>query len=153
MKKLTLILLISLTGCMTPVHRMQQQLRQAYTDECNYSDPALDPIRNKVAFIIVTPSDQTDEMKNNKNYPSTSEKTVISLWMTKRDECNRLEDNILLVKNKRVVDDLITLLYEGRITYGEFATFREHVLFLASDIQVLEQSLLRHSKMSCDDKK
>lgn len=133
-------------GC--AASRQVKLINQSYIDECGYSDQALSPIKDKVVFLY-TGVEQTPEMFNNQSYASALEKPVIAIWIKKRNDCNKREQNILLLRNKQVVDDLITLLYQGKITYGEFATYRDHVIRLALDIEAVEAAIAKHAGPIC----
>lgn len=137
--------LIFLTSCST-VSKKQSQLNADYFAECQYGDPELDPIRNKVAFLF-TGVQHTKAMRENKDYVSSSEEPVIKLWIKKRNDCNKHEHNMLLLRNKQVVDNLINLLLRGKITYGEFTKYREDVAQLALDIEAVEAAISRNSML------
>src|SRR5579863_8712045 len=145
MKRLPLLLLLGLTGCVSASKQIKLQ-NQAYIDECGYNDPVLDPIRDKVDFFYTGDSNKrTTKLKANKTYATEAEKQVIAIWIQKRDACNSDEHNMLRLRNKQVVDDLIMLLYTDKITYGTFTSMREHVFRLAIDVEALEEDIRRHS--------
>jgi hypothetical protein len=98
-----------------------------------FADPALDPIRTKVALSGV--KDQTLEMRSNNSKPTPVEASAISLWDQKRHECeigNPAQAMLnatpvagsVLVNNLEDVEQLIAELYDGQITYAQFAAQR-----------------------------
>jgi hypothetical protein len=99
--------------------------------EALMADPALNPIRDKVALIR---SQQTFAMRTNTDYASAEDKPIIALWAQKRDQCwqiarptqAKMHVQIVAVDNatKEVVDSMIAELYLGHITYGELANKR-----------------------------
>jgi hypothetical protein len=142
MKSLALFLFsaaILMTGCaQMNAQRQRAALEQEMADlrqrcESLMADPALNPIRDKVAFYY-TGEQQTFAMRTNTDYASAEEKPVIALWAQKRDQCELMHRPLLAkapvqlsaVTNasKQVVDSMIAELYLGKITYGELANKR-----------------------------
>jgi hypothetical protein len=116
----------------------QQKFKEAVAQEvqaCNSSlaDPALDPIRAKVA--VLDPDKQTFAMRTNTDRVSEQDKPVIALWAQKREECQAnwrrsvapiVAAQIVAVaeSSAQVTDSLVAELYLGKLTYGEFAEKR-----------------------------
>src|SRR5215471_7066074 len=142
MEKSTVLLSLAaivLTGCAQFAAQSQREaLEREAADvqqrcESLISDPALNPIRDKVAFYY-TGEQQTFVMRTNTNYATTEEKPIIALWAQKRDQCEEMQRPILakapvqmgavIKATKQVVDSMIAELYLGNITYGEFANKR-----------------------------
>ena len=103
--------------------------------------PELDPIRNKVDFFD-SKAEPTPAMLANKNYPTSEEKFALSKWIQLRDECIKRqklilskEVKLLLVYELRDIDNksftfssqLVFALYEGKITFAEFARKRHEI--------------------------
>jgi hypothetical protein len=141
MKKFTPLLCLTailMTGCAqmnaqrqhAALEREMMDLRQRC--ESLMADPALNPIRDKVAFYH--PDQQTFAMRTNTDYASAEEKPVIALWAQKRDQCEVIESPILakapvqmgavIRATRQVADSIIAELYLGHITYGELANKR-----------------------------
>jgi len=105
--------------------------------ESLFSDPALDPIREKVALFEA--SDQTFAMLTNQERARPEEKPAIALWFQKREQCNqnfnytmqgKVPAQIVAVRDAANVasNSMIAELYLGRITYGELAEGRAKTL-------------------------
>lgn len=146
-----LVLLVMLTGC---AHNQMKKTNEMLAQECGYEDPALDPIRSKMAFIFSgDPAEMTKEMLNNHNFITPSEKPVLALFLKKRNYCNRHEHNMLLLRNKKVMEDFMYLLYNGKITWGDLAQYRIDVAHLALDVQWEEKQMMNSKLlMGCDKK-
>jgi hypothetical protein len=141
MKKFTLLLCLTtilLTGCaQIAAQRQREALEQEIADvnqRCAslMGDPALNPIRDKVALYDV--EQQTFAMRTSTDHASAEEKQAISLWAQKRDQCELMNRPIfakapvqmsaVTKATKQVVDSMIAELYLGKITYGELANKR-----------------------------
>jgi hypothetical protein len=91
-----------------------------------FSDPRLDPIRNKVPLLlragVVTPS-----LVSNDDRPTKEEKRAIKLWESIRERAQQYQleqrgpPSPLLVHTRQLVTTAIVQLYEGELTYGQFA--------------------------------
>jgi hypothetical protein len=142
MKKFTPLLCLTailMTGCaQMNAQRQRAAVEQEMADlrqrcESLMADPALNPIRDKVAFYY-TGEQQTFAMRTNTDYASAEEKPVIALWAQKRDQCEVMHRPVLakvpvqfgavMNASKQVVDSMIAELYLGHITYGELANKR-----------------------------
>jgi hypothetical protein len=158
MKKFPLLLFlmaILMTGCAQMNAQSQRAaLEKEIADvwqrcEALMADPALNPIRDKVALLIKR---QTFAMRTNVDYASAEEKPIIALWAQKRDQCEQIarptveKQPVQMVAvtraSKQVVDSMIAELYVGHITYGELANKRaknaaEHDTTLANIRQAL----------------
>jgi hypothetical protein len=127
-----------LTACASSqLAERQQEMRQEilrFQEQCAllYSDPALDPIRSKVA--LDSPDRQTFSMLNDSHYVSTEEKPVVGLWVEKREQCWGYgsqarsmappQTSGVLSASKAATESAIAELYLGRITYGQLAEWR-----------------------------
>jgi hypothetical protein len=125
-------------GCAARQRDQQQEaLKETVSEakqECNslYSDPALDPIREKVA--LGSPDSQTFEMLTNTQTVSPAEKPVVALWAKTREQCWQisgpmrsmlpLQIEAVTEGSKQATDSMIAQLYLGQITYGELANRR-----------------------------
>ncbi len=100
-------------------------------------DISLDVIRNKVAFDNV--DNTTLEMLTNQTKPTDEEKVAIQKWVWKRGYCTREQTALYrrasapehLITMNQVFNDrvlfLITDLYSGSVTYGEFNKRRKEL--------------------------
>src|SRR5262249_26972938 len=141
MKKFTLFLCLTailMTGCAQTIAGFNAERQRAeWADarqrcESLMADPALNPIRDKVALFNT--EQQTFAMRTNTDYVSSEEKSAIALWAQKRDQCQLIERpmwdkapvQLAAVSNaaKQLTDSMIAELYLGRITYGELANRR-----------------------------
>ncbi len=105
----------------------------------------LDPIRDKIEFY----KSRTDgpapfSMLSNSRYPNNEEQKAIAIFAGLRDECTNLDRqriqhqvlpsnvnrvmydklNSFSLSTARQTGDLLVALYQGKITYGEFAKKR-----------------------------
>jgi hypothetical protein len=91
-----------------------------------FADPRLDPIRDKVPLVLrsgaVTPLLLASEDK-----PTPSEKQAIKVWLSVREQAQQYQlehrgpPSPLLVRTRQLVTRAILQLYNGEMTYGEFA--------------------------------
>src|SRR5215510_9643689 len=166
MKKCTLLLFwtaILMTGCAQMNAQSQRAaLEREVADvrqrcEALMSDPALNPIRDKVG--LYGPDHQTFAMRTNTEYASAAEKPVIALWAQKRDQCEVMNRPIwakapvqmAAVTNatKQVVDSMIAELYVGNITYGELANRRaKNAAEYRTTLANIQQALAVHNQQA-----
>src|SRR5262249_43956046 len=91
---LFLVAILTTTGCaQMNAQRQRAALEREIADsrqqcESLMSDPALNPIRDKVG--LYNPDQQAFAMRTNTNYVSAEEKPVIALWAQKRDHCEQI---------------------------------------------------------------
>ena len=91
-----------------------------------FSDPRLDPIRGKVPLLLragaVTPS-----LLSNEDRPTQEEKRAIKVWESVRERAQQYQleqrgpPSPQLVRTRQLVTMAIVQLYEGELTYGQFA--------------------------------
>jgi len=166
MKKLTLYLFLAailMTGC-AQMHAQSQRaaLEREIADsrqqcESLMADPALNPIRDKVALFNT--EQQTFAMRTNTDYVSSEEKSAIALWAQKRDQCQLIErpmwakapPQIAAVANaaRQLTDSMIAELYLGRITYGELANRRvKNAAEVRTTLANIQQALAVHNQQA-----
>lgn len=95
----------------------------------------LAPLKDKIALAGI--DGQTFQMKTNASKPSENEKKLIARWIELRDECwkndidhrNRLHPSLAATLNeaKRLFEGLNLDLYDGKITYGDYARRRDEI--------------------------
>ena len=120
----SLLAIISITG--------QAQSFQA----CNQrvaAEPELAPLKDKLSLLSYT--EQTFQMKTNSSKPNEDEKKLIVRWLELRDQCWKADSDIRnrfppefrsnLESTTRILEELALMLYDGKITYGEFARKRD----------------------------
>jgi len=123
---------------------------QRAVDECkkNYDTPELDPIRAKVEIIRNSPDFPPPfSMASNQDFPTAIERQAIEKWANIRDACiarqraarPALQASSALQATEAErdaafgdeitgqVSALIVALYQGRMTYGEFAQKRYEI--------------------------
>ena len=116
-------------------------------EECNLetASPELDPIRHKVELCrAVWDAPPPFEVASNDGYPTDLERQAISKWATMRDACLARQRSLSRVPASATamqatfieqdaafgdevsgkVSALIVALYQGKLTYGEFAQKR-----------------------------
>lgn len=159
---------ILVSGC-TVRNRQQEQFNASVSQtrmacESLYSDPALDPIRGKVA--LNESKDQTFATLTNAAKPSQKEKAAILLWVQKRNECRQLLEKgplatldsmsahsatdattmgrvrALIGAYQQASDSLTAQLYSGQISYGDFARQRAKI---GSDFKVTMAQIANES--------
>jgi hypothetical protein len=91
-----------------------------------YSDPRLDPIRDKVPLLLkpdsIKPSHLVNETK-----PTPAEKKAIEVWLQVRERAQqhiasqRGEPSMLLTQTRNDITRAIAALHRGDLTYGAFA--------------------------------
>ena len=127
-------------------HNAVSPLREAI-EECKLeiASPELDPIQHKVElYRAVWDAPPPFEMASNESYPTDLERQAISKWATMRDVCIARQRSIPRVPASATaiqattieqdaafgdevagkVSALIVALYQGKLTYGEFAQKR-----------------------------
>jgi hypothetical protein len=128
------------------VHNAVTPLREEI-EECKLetASPELDPIRHKVElYRAVWDAPPPFEMASNESYPADLERQAISKWATMRDACLARQRSVPRVPASATamqaavleqdaafgeevagkVSALIVALYQGKLTYGEFAQKR-----------------------------
>ena len=141
MKKLlfSAFALILLAGCQAFVPPPPDLSGQCISNLAN--NPELTVIRNKVALGGL--DTQTVEMLANNQKPNASEKAALLKWDSLRQPCIKMSQEWLAkygqpnisVINDRVSSEfkvLLSDLYAGKITYGEFAKARETLVSKAN---------------------
>ena len=122
--------------------------RRAIATRCDteYQSPELDPIRMKVELSRANADAPPPfEIASNNAFPSGVERAAIARWATLRDRCNRDQAdlplppaaalNTAILQQERSfgtaaagrVGELVIALYDGRLTYGEFAQKRYEI--------------------------
>ena len=135
---------VAVAGCAAvPSYQTQQQTHPAQTQppqtpprpqtdvadsyiEHLFSDPRLDPIRSKVPLLLragaVTPS-----LLSNVDRPTQEQKRAIKVWESVRERAQQYQleqrgpPSPQLVRTRQLVTMAIVQLYEGELTYGQFA--------------------------------
>lgn len=103
---------------------------------CNFSkNPNLEIISGKIA--LGGPSEQTFSHLTNNTKPTDAEKVAIAMFSDAVRKCEKENDKlypdmpppIVAVNHSSVTafQNLLVVLYEGKITYGEFAKLRKDV--------------------------
>ncbi len=121
---------------------------QSSTITFNLQTPELDAIRHKVELFRESPESAPPfEIASNDTFPTEAERPVIARWATIRDECIKRSDAISNVPPSATplqvaylqqvysfrregsgrVGGLIVLLYQQKLTYGEFAQKRYEI--------------------------
>lgn len=100
------------------------------------NNPQLNVISTKLALESV--SEQTFVMLTNTNKPNDAEKTAISLFADLRKECFKTYDKTqvstpLAIKSvdnsaRSAIENLLVMLYNDKLTYGEFAKARQEIV-------------------------
>lgn len=91
-----------------------------------YTDPRLDPIRNKVPLLLRPDAIKAAYLTNNAS-PTLPEKKAIKAWLQIRERAQRYvaeqhgEPSPLLIKTRNRVTEAILQLYSERLSYAEFA--------------------------------
>jgi hypothetical protein len=101
------------------------------------ADPRLDPIRDKVPLVLragaVTPA-----LLSNEDKPTPAEQRAIKVWVSAREQAQQYQlqqrgpPSPLLVRTRQLVTRAIVDLYNGDLTYGQFA---RRIQTLDSDYQ------------------
>jgi hypothetical protein len=91
-----------------------------------FADPRLDPIREKVPLVLRSGA-VTPLLLANEDKPTPSEKQAIKVWLSVREQAQQYQlehrgpPSPLLVRTRQMVTRAILQLYNGEMTYGEFA--------------------------------
>jgi hypothetical protein len=91
-----------------------------------YADPRLDPIRDKVPLRL-GPGAITPAYLANDTLPTATEKQAIKVWLQVRELAQVHQQSLygepspLLVQTRQRITRTIADLYNGKLTYGEFA--------------------------------
>ena len=118
----------------------QQVLADCFSDLAYL--PELKPIREKVALASVT--EQTFGMLTDNNYRTPDEAPAIFRWHFERDKCSRMRPPAsnpveqLTVQAFNSIQSMLPDLYEGKMTYGEFAKRRQSI---ANDLDARAQQM------------
>lgn len=126
-------------------------------------DPALSSISNKVA--LSSTQDQSFEMLANREKPANNEKNAIKYWRESRLTCfskmeayqrqNNTANELIALNStaKSVQDELIIQLYQGSLTYGDFARKRQAIAdsTMVAEMQInneiAKQNLLERQRL------
>jgi hypothetical protein len=135
-----------LSACSQPSRIREETRRNEYREaqqnlnvRCRHSftDPSLDVIRNKVALGSL--DDTTLEMLTDQSKPTDEEKVAIQKWVWLRSYCSREQTALYrrssapehVITLDQVFSDrvlfLITDIYKGSLTYGEFNKRRKEL--------------------------
>jgi len=91
-----------------------------------FADPRLDPIRDKVPLVLRSGA-VTPLLLANEDRPTPPEKQAIKVWLSVREQAQQYQlehrgpPSPLLVRTRQQVTRAILQLYNGDLTYGEFA--------------------------------
>lgn len=148
------VLALSLAGCGAIKQQQTAQIMdeakahlQAIAQTCEQemqAEHGLDPIRNKIELIRpVLAGAPPPAMLADRSRPTAEEKIAIAKWQTIREACVQkqiqyglslsLPPNLQPLRDKLVLDGrqtsertglLVAALYDGRMTYGQFAADR-----------------------------
>jgi hypothetical protein len=136
----------------------QRQAIATAKEQCAaiFAAPDLAPIRSKVA--LTGPLSETFEMRTDTAYPSEAEKTTIKRWADARQRCWGAWEPALALTNPQIAsavrdgrqagDELVSQLYLGRLTYGEFANDRAKVAAEMNDAVAEIDRELRQAAMA-----
>jgi hypothetical protein len=119
--------LLILTGCaeLQPQSNRGEELHQ-YCRQV-YSDPRIDPIRDKVAVYAQKVSDISMQMMANQATATDEEKVAILAWAEQRQLCHQRRNELLgqppahMEAARGYYSQAMADLYGGQISYGEFA--------------------------------
>lgn len=109
--------------------------------------PGLDPIRGKVDLLREPEQEPSFDVAISDSYPTAAERHAIRLWGELRQKCisfeqkaipaptnlpplelaNAQQDRSYFTDMQEQVSDLVVLLYQGKLTYGQFAKKRYEV--------------------------
>jgi hypothetical protein len=131
-----IIVAAMLSGCAAMQQAKQREAIEAAQQYCRLmlADPALDPIRSKVA--LDNPTNQTFAMRTDTSRATEQEKPALGMWVDMRRECRTetirkvpMPAQAVAVLNAaaQATDSLTAQLYLGEITYGEFADRRAKI--------------------------
>ena len=91
-----------------------------------FADPRLDPIRDKVPLVL-HPGTVTRALLANEDKPTPPEKQAIKVWMSIREQAQQYQlehqgpPSVRLVRTRQLVTRAMLQLYNGELTYGQFA--------------------------------
>lgn len=91
-----------------------------------FADPRLDPIRDKVPLLLRADTVTASHLSNPEK-PTEQERRAIAVWESVRERAQQHQQeqrgppSPQLVKVRAQVTRAILQLYEGELTYGEFA--------------------------------
>ena len=91
-----------------------------------FADPRLDPIRDKVPLVL-HPGTVTRALLANEEKPTPPEKQAIKVWMSIREQAQQYQlehqgpPSARLVRTRQLVTRAMLQLYNGELTYGQFA--------------------------------
>jgi len=91
-----------------------------------FADPRLDPIRDKVPLVL-HPGTVTRALLANEDKPTPPEKQAIKVWMSIREQAQQYQlehqgpPSARLVRTRQLVTRAMLQLYNGELTYGQFA--------------------------------
>lgn len=91
-----------------------------------FADPRLDPIRDKVPLVL-HPGTVTPALLANEEKPTQEEKQAIKVWMSIREQAQQYQlehqgpPSVRLVRTRQLVTRAMLQLYNGELTYGQFA--------------------------------
>jgi hypothetical protein len=112
-----------------------------------YADPRLDPIRDKVPLRL-GPGAITPAYLTNGAMPTATEKQAIKVWLQVRELAQVHQQSLygepspLLVQTRERITRTIADLYNGKLTYGEFA---ERVRQIDQEHQTARQNVGLHN--------
>jgi hypothetical protein len=161
---ITVSVAILLVGCMpTPRQRIDAEwaaIRTQYAAlaascKAATASPELDSIRDKVALYREPETQPTFAQISNTSYPTLGERAAIAKWAAARDRCVQAGSTLTVVpasestygaqlileeksfgdSSDQQVTQLVLALYQGKLTYGEFAQKRYEVIKTAADTQ------------------
>ena len=97
----------------------------SHVDEL-FADPRLDPIRDKVPLVL-HPGTVKPALLANEDKPTPEEKQAIKVWMSIREQAQQYQlehqgpPSARLVRTRQLVTRAMLQLYNGELTYGQFA--------------------------------
>jgi len=91
-----------------------------------FADRRLDPIRDKVPLLLRADAVTASHLSNQEK-PTEQERRAIAVWESVRERAQQYQQeqrgppSLLLVRVRQQVTRAILQLYDGELTYGEFA--------------------------------
>ena len=91
-----------------------------------FADSRLDPIRGKVPLVL-HPGTVTPALLANEDRPTPEEKQAIKVWISIREQAQQYQlehqgpPSARLVRTRQLVTRAMLQLYNGELTYGQFA--------------------------------
>ena len=119
------VLVLLLAGCAGLANKQRQEEVNAYCRQV-YSDPRLDPIREKVPINITFADSIPVRMLANDNYPTKEEAAAILSWAEQRQLCQTKATEMFgpapahLAAVRDANSQSMADLYAGKLTYGEY---------------------------------